>query len=182
MSLRFSSALSAALAGRPARLRARPPRCRRAEAAIDATLNKAYPDLELLYKDLHTELGFQEVRTASILAERMRKLGFTVTEHVGKTGLVALYKNGDGPVVLVRTEMDALPVEEKTGLPYSSHAQQMLDGKPVFTMHACGHDSHMAWWIGAAQALLAMKDKWHGTLMFIAQPAEEKVSGARHAG
>jgi hippurate hydrolase len=124
-------------------------------------------------------VGFQEERTAALLAATMRKLGFTVTEHVGKTGIVALYKNGDGPVVLVRTELDALPLEEKTGLPYASHAQQVVDGKPSPTMHACGHDSHMAWWVGTARALLAMKDQWHGTLMFVGQPAEEKIGGAK---
>jgi amidohydrolase len=153
-----------------------------AKAKIDASLAKTYPDLETLYKDLHThpELAFHETRTATLLAARMRKLGFTVTEHVGKTGLVALYKNGAGPTVLVRTELDALPVEEKTGLPYASTVKTIgEDGKETFVDHACGHDSHMAWWIGTAEALLAMKDQWHGTLMFIAQPAEEIVAGAK---
>lgn len=153
-----------------------------AKAKIDASLAKTYPDLETLYKDLHThpELAFHETRTAALLAARMRKLGFTVTEHVGKTGVVALYKNGAGPTVLVRTELDALPVEEKTGLPYASTVKTVgEDGKETFVDHACGHDSHMAWWIGTAEALLAMKDQWHGTLMFIAQPAEEIVAGAK---
>lgn len=152
-----------------------------ARGAIDAELDRIYPELDALYKDIHQhpELGFQETRTATLLAARMRKLGFTVTEHVGKTGVVAVYKNGDGPVVLVRTELDALPLEEKTGLAYASHYQQDLDGKPTFTDHACGHDSHMAWWVGTAQTLLTLKDKWHGTLVFIGQPAEEKVGGAR---
>ena len=110
----------------------------------------------------------------------MRALGFTVTEHVGKTGVVALYRNGNGPTVLVRTELDALPMQEKTGLPYASTAQQPgEDGKPTFVDHSCGHDSHMAWWIGTAEALLAMKDRWQGTLMFVAQPAEERGGGAR---
>ena len=152
-----------------------------AKTAIDAVLDRTYPELDALYKDIHAhpELGFQETRTAALLAAKMRKLGFTVTEHVGKTGIVAIYRNGPGPVVLVRTELDALPMEEKTGLPYASKAQQTLDGKTTYVDHACGHDSHMAWWVGTAEALLAMKDRWHGTLMFIGQPAEEIISGAR---
>jgi hippurate hydrolase len=153
-----------------------------AKARIEASLAKTYPDLETLYKDLHIhpELAFQENRTAALLAARMRKLGFTVTEHVGKTGIVAVFKNGPGPTVLVRTELDALPVEEKTGLPYASRVQATgADGKTTFVDHACGHDTHMAWWIGTAEALLAMKDQWHGTLLFVGQPAEEIVSGAK---
>ena len=153
-----------------------------AKARIEASLAKTYPDLESLYKDLHAhpELAFQENRTAALLAARMRKLGFTVTEHVGKTGLVAMLRDGPGPTVLVRTELDALPVEEKTGLPYASIVQTTgADGKTTFVDHACGHDSHMAWWIGTAEALLAMKDQWHGTLLFVGQPAEEIVSGAK---
>jgi hippurate hydrolase len=114
-----------------------------------------------------------------LLAARTRKLGFTVTEHVGKTGIVAVYKNGADPTVLVRTEFDALPVQEKTGLPYASTVQTTgADGKTTFVAHACGHDSHIAWWISTAEALLAMKDQWHGTLLFVGQPAEEIVAGA----
>lgn len=152
-----------------------------AKARIQASLDKQYPHLDALYKDLHQhpELGFQETRTAGLLAAEMRKLGFTVTEGVGKTGLVAILKNGEGPTVLVRTELDALPMEEKTGLPYASRAQQQKDGKTFFVDHACGHDSHMAWWVGAAAALVAIKDQWHGTLMFVGQPSEETVSGAK---
>ncbi len=153
-----------------------------AKARIEASLAKTYPDLESLYKDLHAhpELAFQEKRTAALLAARMRKLGFTVTEQVGKTGIVAVFRNGPGPTMLVRTELDALPVEEKTGLPYASIVQATgADGRLTFVDHACGHDSHMAWWIGTAEALLAMKDQWHGTLLFVGQPAEEIVSGAK---
>jgi len=152
-----------------------------ANRRIDTILDKDYPHLDALYKDIHAhpELAFQEDRTAVLLAVEMRKLGFTVTEHVGKTGIVALYRNGAGPTVLVRTELDALPMEEKTGLSYASHAQQLLDGKSSFVDHSCGHDSHMAWWLGTAEALLAMKDQWHGTLVFIGQPAEEIISGAK---
>ena len=152
-----------------------------AKVRIDASLDRNYPQLEALYKDLHAhpELGFQENRTAGLLAAQMRKLGFTVTEHVARTGIVAIYKNGPGPVVMVRTELDALPMEEKTGLPYASHAQQTQDGKLTYVAHACGHDSHMAWWVGTAEALLALKDQWHGTLMFVGQPAEELGTGAK---
>lgn len=151
-----------------------------ARARIHTTLDAQYPHLDALYKDLHAhpEVGFQETRTAALLAKEMRKLGFTVTEQVGKTGIVAIYKNGDGPTVLVRTEMDALPMEEKTGLPYASRAQQEIGGKLSHVTHSCGHDSHMAWWVGTAAALVAMKDRWEGTLMFIGQPSEETVSGA----
>jgi hippurate hydrolase len=152
-----------------------------ANRRIDAILDRDYPHLDSIYKDIHThpELAFQENRTAALLAGEMRKLGFTVTEHVGKTGIVAIYRNGSGPTVLVRTELDALPMEEKTGLSYASHAQQLLDGKPSFVDHSCGHDSHMAWWLGTAETLLALKDQWHGTLVFIGQPAEEIISGAK---
>ena len=150
------------------------------KAAVDAQLNADYPRLDALYKDLHAhpELGHHEVRTAALLAKEMRGLGFTVTEHVGGTGLVAIYKNGAGPTVLVRTELDALPMEEKTGLPYASRVQADWNGKQTFVAHSCGHDIHMAVWVGTARALLARKDHWHGTLMFIAQPAEEVGDGA----
>lgn len=151
------------------------------KAAIDAQLDKTYGHLDALYKDIHAhpELGFQETATAAKLAAEMRALGFQVTEHVGGTGIVAIYKNGKGPTVLVRTELDALPMEEKTGLPYASHAQAIWNGKQTAVDHSCGHDIHMASWVGTAQALVAMKAKWHGTLMFIGQPAEETTGGAR---
>ena len=154
---------------------------RAAGASVDASLARTMPDLLALYRDLHQhpEIAFQETRTAALLAKRMRGLGFAVTEHVGRTGLVAVLKNGAGPTVMVRVEMDALPMEEKTGLPYASKAQATVDGKPVPVDHACGHDTHMAWWIGTAEALLATKDRWNGTLVFVAQPAEEIISGAK---
>lgn len=144
-----------------------------AEQRVDAQVNGSYPALFALYKDLHQhpEIGFQENRTAGRLAQEMRRIGFKVTEKVGGTGLVALFENGPGPTVMIRTELDALPLEEKTGLPYASTIAQ--------TMHGCGHDVHMAAWIGAAKTLVALKDQWHGRLMFIAQPAEEKISGAK---
>ncbi len=151
------------------------------KAAIQAQLDRDYPQLDALYKDLHAhpEVGFQEVETARKLAEQMRALGFSVTEGVGKTGVVAVLKNGEGPSVLVRTELDALPMEEKTGLPYASRAKTTWNGAEVFVAHSCGHDVHMAAWIGAARQLVAQKAKWKGTLVFVAQPSEETVSGAK---
>jgi amidohydrolase len=148
---------------------------------IMSTIDKTYPHLDTLYKDIHEhpELGFMEVQTAAKLAKEMRALGFEVTEKVGKTGLVAIYKNGPGPKVMVRTELDALPMQEKTGLPYASKATAMWNGAETFVAHSCGHDIHMASWVGTATTLLAMKDRWHGTLMFVAQPAEETVTGAQ---
>jgi hippurate hydrolase len=150
-------------------------------AAIDRSLDTQYPHLKAVYEDIHIhpELGFQEARTAAKLAGEMKALGFEVTEGVGKTGIVALYKNGPGPTVMVRTELDALPLEEKTGLPYASHAKQTLRGVETPVMHACGHDIHMAAWIAVAKTMLDLKDQWSGTLMFIGQPAEEGGGGAR---
>jgi len=148
---------------------------------VAASVNASYPWLDGIYKDLHAhpELAFQEVRTAGKLAAEMRKLGFTVTEKIGKTGLVAIYKNGPGPTVMVRTELDGLPMEEKSGLPWASRAKATSDGRESFTAHSCGHDIHMSAWLGTARTLLDMKSQWSGTLMFVAQPAEETVSGAK---
>src|SRR5271165_2629635 len=148
---------------------------------IVAEVNADYPRLDALYKDIHAhpELGFQQTRTAAKLAAEMRALGFTVTEGVGKTGVVAIYHNGPGPLVLVRTELDALPMKEGTGLPYASEAKAQWNGRETFVAHSCGHDSHMAIWTGTAKALLALKARWSGTLMFIGQPSEESVGGAK---
>ncbi|WOH64473.1 amidohydrolase [Bradyrhizobium sp. BWA-3-5] len=148
---------------------------------IAASIESSYPQLDALYKEIHAhpELAFQEVKTAARLAAEMRALGFEVTENVGKTGLVAIYKNGDGPTIMVRTELDALPMEEKTGLDYASRDKTNWAGREVFVAHSCGHDIHMASWVGTAKTLLGLKDQWRGTLMFIAQPAEEIVAGAR---
>jgi hippurate hydrolase len=153
----------------------------RLKTAIDTSLEADYPKLDALYKDLHAhpEIAFEEVKTAARLAAEMRALGFDVTERVGKTGLVAIYKNGEGPTVMVRTELDALPMEEKTGLAYASHDKTNWGGRETFVAHSCGHDIHMASWVGTAKTLLGLKDQWQGTLMFIAQPAEEIVSGAK---
>jgi amidohydrolase len=151
------------------------------KAAIEKSVEADYPKLDALYKDIHAhpEIAFQEVNTAAKLAAEMRALGFEVTEKVGKTGLVAIYKNGDGPTIMVRTELDALPMEEKTGLAYASQDKTIWNGRETFVAHSCGHDIHMASWVGTAKTLVGLKDQWHGTLMFIAQPAEETVSGAK---
>ena len=150
------------------------------KAAIATSLESDYPKLDALYKDIHAhpELAFQEVKTAAKLAAEMRAIGFEVTEGIGKTGLVAIYKNGDGPTIMVRTELDALPMEEKTGLPYASRDKTTWNGRETLVAHSCGHDIHMASWIGAAKTLVGLKDQWQGTLMFIAQPAEEVGAGA----
>src|SRR5882672_601784 len=150
-------------------------------AVIDRGLDAQYSHIEALYKDIHThpELSFQEARTAAKLAAEMKALGYEVTEGVGKTGIVGIYRNGPGPTVMVRTELDALPLEEKTGLPYASKARQMLRGVETPVMHACGHDIHMAAWVAVARTMLELKDQWSGTLMFVGQPAEEGGGGAR---
>ena len=141
---------------------------------LKAEIAASYPQLESLYKEIHQhpEIALQETKTAARLAAEMRALGFEVTEMVGETGIVAVYKNGAGPTVLVRTDMDALPMEEKTGLPYASKDKAIREGVETWVMHSCGHDIHMAAWVGTAKALLSMKDQWHGTLVFIGQPAE----------
>ena len=139
------------------------------------------PELMELYKDLHAnpELSFQEFETSAKLAERMRALGFDVTEKVGKTGVVAVLRNGDGPTVMLRADMDGLPVVEQTGLPYASkRVATPASGVETGVMHACGHDTHMAGWIGAAQLLVERTDEWSGTLVMILQPAEELGEGA----
>ncbi|MDM0109190.1 amidohydrolase [Variovorax sp. J22R24] len=148
---------------------------------IDRQIAASYAEFDSLYKDIHAhpELALEEVNTAKKLATAMRALGFDVTEGVAKTGVVAMMRNGPGPTVMVRTELDALPMEEKTGLPYASRVKTIYAGKESFVAHSCGHDIHMAAWIGTAKTLVAMKDRWHGTLMFIAQPAEETLSGAK---
>ena len=140
------------------------------------------PGLMEIYRDLHAnpELSFQEVRTASILAKAARDAGFDVTENVGKTGVVAVLKNGDGPTILIRTDMDALPVTEQTGLTFASTKTGISDaGVETGIMHACGHDTHMTAWIETARLLSARRSQWSGTLVMIAQPAEEIGMGAR---
>ncbi len=140
------------------------------------------PYLFDLYRYLHShpELSFKETETAARLASEMSSLGFVVTEGVGGTGLVAVLENGDGPTLMIRADMDALPVNEMTGLHYASTVTSVEQtGQEVSVMHACGHDMHMTVWVGTARKLVAMKDQWSGTLVMIGQPAEERGAGAR---
>ena len=150
--------------------------------AILRPLDGLLPDLETLYKDIHAhpELSMQETRTANIAAERLRAAGFDVTTGVGKTGVVGLLRNGDGPTVMLRADMDALPIKEATGLPYASTVTAKdSDGKTVPVTHACGHDMHVTWLVGAATLFAQARDAWHGTLMAVFQPAEETAAGAQ---
>jgi hippurate hydrolase len=149
---------------------------------LNGQVQSEYPKVQALYVDLHEhpELSLHEVNTAAKLAAQLRQLGYEVTEHVGGTGIVAILRNGSGPVIMLRTELDALPVPEKTGLAYASHATTKDDaGHEVPLMHACGHDIHMAALVGTAAIMARTKDQWQGTLMLIGQPAEERVMGAK---
>ena len=151
-------------------------------AASSKEVDAVYPSAHDLYIDLHQspELSSHETQTASKLAARLRSLGYEVTEGVGGTGVVAILRNGAGPTVMLRTELDALPVEEKTGLPYASKVYAKDDGgRDVPVMHACGHDLHMAALVGTAAIMAQSKQSWHGTLLLIGQPAEETISGAK---
>lgn len=153
-----------------------------ASATILRGLKAKLDDLEEFYKDLHShpELSMQETRTAGLVAERLRASGFEVTEGVGGTGVVGLLKNGDGPAVMLRADMDALPVEEQTGLAYASTVTGTdADGNTTKVMHACGHDFHVAWLAGASALMADAKDAWNGTLMVVFQPAEETAEGAQ---
>jgi len=150
------------------------------KAAVKADYDK---DLGALFDWFHRnpELSFREVKTAARMAKELRAVpGITVTEKVGGTGVVGVMKNGAGPVVLVRADMDGLPVEEKSGLPNASKARQVgIDGVESPVMHACGHDVHITSMVGTARRLAAMKDQWKGTVVFVVQPAEERVGGAK---
>jgi hippurate hydrolase len=152
-----------------------------ARARVEQVLSRDLSRLDALYMDIHRhpELAFQEKATAAKLAREMKAAGFTVSEGVGGTGIVAVLKNGAGPTVLVRTELDALPMAERTGLPYASRAVTTWQGRETPVAHSCGHDIHMAAWVGAARALAALKNEWSGTLIFVGQPAEETTSGAQ---
>jgi amidohydrolase len=160
------------------------------QQTLQSLADSELPSLLGIYKDVHThpELSGHEGRTSAIIAQELRAAGCQVTEHLGKYeksdlkgyGVVGVMKNGDGPTVLVRTDMDALPVEEQTGLPYASRVVAKNDeGKDVHVMHACGHDAHISMFIGVVRALAKLKDQWHGTILFVAQPAEETGNGAR---
>src|ERR1700758_4567992 len=148
---------------------------------ILANLQALIPDLESVYKDIHShpELSMQENRTASIAAERLQSAGYEVTAGVGKTGVVGVLRNGEGPVIMLRADMDALPVREATGLPYASKVTANENGKSVPVMHACGHDMHVTWLIGAATLIAKSRNAWRGTLMPVFQPAEETGAGAQ---
>ena len=153
-----------------------------AAQTLGGEVERQMPSLMAIYQDLHAhpELSFMEVRSAGILAAEARKLGFKVTERVGGTGIVAVMENGPGPVVMVRADMDGLPVTEQTGLPGASKVRVTTkEGVETGVMHACGHDTHMAAWIGVARLMAANKAKWSGTLVMIGQPAEERGAGAR---
>jgi amidohydrolase len=145
-------------------------------------IDAVYPQVETLYLDLHRnpELSYHEEKTAAKIAEQLRKLGYDVTTGVGGNGVVGVFKNGAGPVVMLRAELDALPVPEKTGLAYASHVTTHDDrGVEVPVMHACGHDLHMAIGVGTAALLAQNKERWHGTFIYVGQPAEERIGGAK---
>ena len=153
-----------------------------AQDALTRTIERDYPSLEVLYHHLHAnpELSFQETKTAARLVRELRDAGLEVTPHVGGHGFVALFRNGEGPTLMIRSDLDALPVEERTGLPYASTARATeQNGQEVSVMHACGHDVHMTCLVGVARRLMDMRDQWSGTLMMIGQPAEERGAGAK---
>lgn len=161
-----------------------------AQQSLDSMIDREIGQLVSTYKTLHAapELSHYEIKTSAFLAEQLRALGYTVTDHIGKYdrpewkgyGVVAVMKNGAGPTVLVRSDIDALPVEEKTGLPYASTVKTKNDlGQEVSVMHACGHDIHITTLLGTAKLLAQLKDQWHGTLILVGQPAEETIDGAK---
>jgi len=149
-----------------------------AASAIDADSSR----LEAIFKDIHQnpELGFMEVRTAGIVARELRALGFEVKTEIGKTGVVGIFRNGAGPTVMYRADMDANAVEEATGLPYASKVRvKREDGSESPVAHLCGHDAHVTWMLGMAKAMVSMKDDWNGTMVLVGQPAEEPITGAK---
>src|SRR5215472_2987339 len=149
---------------------------------ILSTLDRLLPELEPVNKDIHAhpELSMQEVRTAKLAADHLRAAGYEVMESVGKTGVVGLLRNGEGPTVMLRADMDALPVEEATGLPYTSKATATdREGKTVPVSHMCGHDMHVAWLAGATKLLAEARTTWRGTLLAVFQPGEETAEGAQ---
>ncbi|HWG53566.1 MAG TPA: M20 family metallopeptidase [Gemmatimonadaceae bacterium] len=150
--------------------------------SLPEDLRALLPKLEKLYTDIHAhpELSMQETRTAGLAAEHLRTAGYDVTTGIGKTGVVALLRNGHGPTVMLRADMDALPVEEATGVPYASTVKAVdHEGKTVPVMHACGHDMHVTWLVGATTLLAQTRANWRGTLMAVFQPAEETAEGAQ---
>ncbi|MBI3579267.1 MAG: M20/M25/M40 family metallo-hydrolase, partial [Ignavibacteriales bacterium] len=160
-----------------------------AQQVLDTMIGEALPSLLDTYKYLHAnpEISYQEEKTSAYVAKELRALGFEVTERIGKYeqpgracyGVVGILKNGNGPTVLVRTDLDALPLEEKTALPYASKVKTKDDaGEEVNVMHACGHDLHMTSFLGTARMLSKMKNQWRGTLTMLGQPSEERGAGA----
>jgi len=150
-------------------------------SSVPAAVDAVYPMAHALYVNIHEhpELSGHETRTAATLAKALRNLGFEVTEHVGGTGIVAVLRNGPGRTILLRTELDALPVEERTGLAYASHVRTKDDaGNDVYVGHMCGHDLHMSALVATAAILAHSRDTWSGTLELIGQPAEETIGGA----
>lgn len=153
-----------------------------AQSLSDAIAEDYRTELKALFEHFHRnpELSFLEHKTAARLADELRKSGVEVMEGIGRTGIVGMMANGEGPLVLVRADMDGLPVEEKSELPYSSTVRQVdLSGEEVPVMHACGHDMHITTMVGVARRLAAMRDRWSGAVMFVGQPAEERIMGAR---
>ena len=153
-----------------------------ADTALRSQVDALYPEINALYVDLHQspELSLKEEKTSAKMTAALRKLGYEVTTNVGGYGVVGILRNGSGPVVMLRTDMDALPVEEKTGLPYASHVRMKdITGDDVPVMHACGHDIHMSSWVGTATIMVRTRDSWSGTLMLVGQPAEERIVGAK---
>ncbi|SIT01453.1 amidohydrolase [Belliella pelovolcani] len=149
--------------------------------SLDQAIEQFYPHLDQLYKELHQnpELSLQEKETSARMAQELRSLGYEVTENIGGYGLVGMFQNGPGPVLLIRTDMDALPMEEKTGLPYASTKKGVTnDGKETFITHSCGHDIHMSVFVGTAKMMMEYKNSWRGTVLMVAQPAEENGLGA----
>jgi len=152
------------------------------ESLVDKLVNEDADHLKKVFKDIHQhpELGFMEVRTSNIVAKELKNLGYKVIEGIAKTGVVGILKNGEGPVVMYRADMDANSVKEVTGLTYAStKTVKTKEGSVVPVMHACGHDAHTTWLIGIARVMAEIKDEWHGTLVLVAQPAEELIEGAR---
>src|SRR5208283_2684485 len=151
-------------------------------ASLLANLDTLLPELEAIYKDIHShpELSMQETRTARIAETHLKTMGFEVTTGVGKTGVVGLLRNGEGPTVMLRADMDALPIAENTGLAYASKVTATdAEGNVVPVGHMCGHDMHVAWLVGAATLLSQARDGWKGTLMAVFQPGEETAQGAQ---
>ncbi len=149
---------------------------------VEQVVQQDAAHLDAVFKDIHQnpELGFMEVRTAGIIAAELEALGFQVTTGIGGTGVVGVLRNGEGPTVMYRADMDANAVEEATGLPYASKVRVRLDsGAETAVAHMCGHDAHVTWMLGMARAMAKLKDQWSGTMLLVGQPAEEPITGAQ---